>query len=241
MMTMEQETKDINREDRSPKMNARATHLKPRKVSGFTRWISAFVIFLAVGVGWEFLPPAIDYLKYEPKDGDVVFQSLSRSPLTNTIEGATHSPYSHCGLVVEENGRWYVYEALGNVNRTSLRSWFFRSRDRCFAAFRLDDDHQQHVPKMIEYVRKCQGLPYDMRYRMDDESIYCSELVFKAYRHATGEGLGKLVKLGDLDWKPYRAIIEQLEGGPAPTDREMITPRDLAKAEELKLVMKTGH
>ena len=74
---------------------------------------------------------------------------------------------------------------------------------------------------------------------MDDESIYCSELIYKAYRDATKGSLGKLVKLGDLKWRPYQQIIERLEGGPVPVEREMITPRDLALAEPLQYVAGT--
>ena len=44
------------------------------------------------------------------------------------------------------------------------------------------------------------------------------------------------LKLGDLKWRPYQQIIERLEGGPAPVEREMITPRDLAAAEQLERV-----
>lgn len=205
------------------------------------RLVLVGIAFVALGTGGYFLPPLMYLRSYVPQDGDVVFQSLPRSPLTNMIEGATGSPYSHCGLVVQEDGRWYVYEAIGDVHRTPLAAWFWRSRGYCFAAFRLNDEQRQHVPKMIEYCHACVGLPYDLRYDLDDERIYCSELVSKAYRHSTGEMLGKLVKVRDLDWEPYRAQIEQLNGAPVPLDRELITPRDLAKAEQLQLVTKYRH
>ncbi len=73
---------------------------------------------------------------------------------------------------------------------------------------------------------------------MDDEAIYCSELIYDAYAEATGgEQLGELVRLGELNWRPYEATIRHFEGGPAPLDREMITPRDLAKAEQLMQIL----
>lgn len=204
-------------------------------------WVSLGIVFVGVGTGGYFLPPLLYLRSYQPQDGDVVFQSLPRSALTHMIEGATKSPYSHCGLVVQEEGQWYVYEAIGNVHRTPLATWFWRSRGFCFAAFRLAEDEQRHVPKMIEYCRACVGLPYDLRYELDDEKIYCSELVSKAYRHSTGEMLGQIVKVSDLDWEPYRTQIEQLNGGAVPLEREMITPRDLAAATQLQLVTKYRH
>ncbi|MBL8827667.1 MAG: hypothetical protein JNM18_11875 [Planctomycetaceae bacterium] len=222
---------------------SRASSQLSRSHSTRRGWRTSLLIALAVLVGWGgyFLPPALYFLSYRPQDGDVVFQSLPRSPLTNMIEGATQSPYSHCGMVVQENGRWVVYEAIGDVHRTPLATWFWRSRGYCFAAYRLNTDEQTHVGKMVEYCRVCLGLPYDLRYEMDDEKIYCSELVSKAYRHSTARLLGDVVRVADLDWKPYEAQIKQLNGGTIPLDRELITPRDLAAAKELELVSKYRH
>ena len=76
------------------------------------------------------------------------------------------------------------------------------------------------------------GRPYDIRYRMDDEKIYCSELIFKGYRDATGEQLGKLVKFGDLKWGRHVPIIIKIEGS-IPVNRIMITPRHLSEAKQL--------
>jgi hypothetical protein len=89
-------------------------------------------------------------------------------------------------------------------------------------------------PSPCGSCEKYLGRPYDIRYRMDDEKIYCSELVYKAFRDATaGQQLGTLVKFGDMNWGPYETLIRQIEGD-VPVDREMITPRDLAKARQLQ-------
>jgi len=84
------------------------------------------------------------------------------------------------------------------------------------------------------------GRPYDARYRWDDELVYCSELVAKAFEQASGRQLGKRVRLGELNWQPFQRTIERIEGGPVPLDREMLTPRDLAAAEELREVVRFG-
>ena len=79
--------------------------------------------------------------------------------------------------------------------------------------------------------------PYDARYRMDEERICCTELIYKAYHDASAQQLGRLVRLGELDWRTYEATIRHYEGGPTPLDREMITPKDMARAEQLSLVL----
>lgn len=205
----------------------------------FLTWaIPAIVV--AIPIACFVAPPYLAYLRYEPQDGDVVFQSLPHGPLVNAIEGVTHSPYSHCGLVAHEDGGWYVYEALGKVGRTPLYDWWTRGRGRALAVYRLSDDYQPVVPQMLHYARGLVGRPYDVHYSMDDERIYCSELVFKAFRAATGEPLGELVRFGDLDWKPYQRLIEHIEDGPVPVDRQMIPPRQLSEATQLREVCRFG-
>lgn len=173
---------------------------------------------------------------YAPEEGDILFQSLPHSRLVDAIEGVTDSPYSHCGIVSERQGRWVVYEALKDVRATPLPEFLSRGRKQGFAVYRLKPKFRKHIPDTIKHVRSLLGRPYDVRYRMDDQYIYCSELVFKGYQKATGDELGKLVRLGDMNWRPYRSTIEFYENGPVPHDRKMITPRDLAKARQLKLV-----
>ena len=55
------------------------------------------------------------------------------------------------------------------------------------------------VLEAFHTVRAFHGRPYDHHCAMDDESIYCSELIWKAYRHVTAEALGETQTLGELD------------------------------------------
>ena len=50
---------------------------------------------------------------------------------------------------------------------------------------------------------------------------------------ASGEKMGKLEKLGDLDWKPFESFIKSEQHGALPLDRTMITPASLARAPQL--------
>ena len=87
-------------------------------------------------------------------------------------------------------------------------------------------------------MRAYTGRPYDFRYRMDDEKIYCSELLYKGFRKTYGEELGKPKKLGDMNWKLYVKTIMKYEGGPVPPDRQIISPRAVSEAEQVELVFK---
>jgi hypothetical protein len=199
--------------------------------------VTAGLLLGAMVLASNYGPAYIAYAKYEPREGDLLFQPLPRSPYVNMIEGVTESSFSHCGIVARENDEWVVYEASGYAEPTPLREFVFRGRDFAFAVYRLKSEHQRHVPELLNNVRSLAGRPYDTHFKMDDERIYCSELIYKAYRAATGgEELGRLARLRDLPWKPWESAIVRFEGGPVPLDREMITPKNLAEADQLELV-----
>jgi len=201
--------------------------------------LSGFVLLLSALSAFAQLKKS-DPSGYLPREGDVVFQALPNPPgldLVDAIEGSTASPYSHCGMVCYRNGTWKVIEAIGPVQETPLSQWISRGRDKQVWAYRLRENERSHIPAMLTAMRNDLGKPYDIHYRFDDQAIYCSELIWRGWKAATGKELGKPVKLGELNWQPYRQVIEAIEGaGNLPLDREMITPRDLAAAPELQQV-----
>ena len=170
------------------------------------------------------------------QDGDILFESVPHSRLVDTIEGCTHSPFSHCGIAHTTAAGWTVIEAAGPVREIPLPQWIKQSRDGHFVAYRLRRPYRHFIPAMIAATRQYYGRPYDIAYRFDDEKIYCSELIFKAYRAASGENLGQVQKLGALDWQPFQAAIERINGGPVPLERELITPRSLSEARQLERI-----
>lgn len=168
----------------------------------------------------------------------MIFQSLSaNSDLVRAIEGVTESPYSHCGVVYKKGGKWFVNEAIINVHSTPLFQWIRRGRWDRFDVYRLKPEFQKHIPEFIASLKPYQGRPYDFRYRLEDDSIYCSELIYHAFYDATGIHLGKIDKLGDLNWRPYEKTIIKYEGGDPPLERTMITPVGLAQAPQLRKVL----
>jgi hypothetical protein len=182
-------------------------------------------------------PAIYEYLLYFPREGDVVFQSLPHADLVDAIEGITHSPYSHCGVVLRDEGRWVVIESIGNVHETPLFSWILRGRGGSFAAYRLDTKYAPQVASFKKALLVYSGYPYDFDYNMDHpDGVYCSDLVFLAFQKATGEKMGKLQRLGDLDWRAYRSFIAGQTNGQLPLDRVLISPASLAQAPQLHRV-----
>src|SRR3989442_3366149 len=60
------------------------------------------------------------------QDGDIIFQT-SRSPQSLAIQRATHSPYSHMGIILYRSGPPFVFEAIATVRYTPLVEWIDRS------------------------------------------------------------------------------------------------------------------
>ncbi len=209
------------------------------KILPTTKFAKIRIFLLFSIIAYLLLYPLIGYMKYQPKEGDLIFQPLPFGELTKVIEGVTDSLYSHVGILVKKDGTWYVREAIGKVKDTNLYMWIARGRQSRFAVYQFKKEYQKFIPAVLVESEKLLGLPYDFFYELDDEKIYCSELIFKSYKQVTDKNLGKLVKLKDLNWKPYEEFILSVENK-IPLERVMITPKDLSQAKELKKVFSNG-
>jgi hypothetical protein len=174
---------------------------------------------------------------YEPREGDVVFQSLPHGELVEAIEGITGSSFSHCGVVMKnKDGRWVVHEAIGVVRETPLYLWIVRGRRGRIDAWRWRGIEGREMAALRTALGRYVGRSYDFRYALEDDEIYCSELVFKAYRDAYGVELGVWEKLGDLNWRPFEAFIREMENGALPLERSTITPVGVTRSAALEKV-----
>lgn len=206
-----------------------------------TGWLRAGLL-IVLPLTYFYLLPLFFYAQYSPQEGDIIFQSLPKlTRLIRAIEGITESPLSHCGVVINRDGKWYVTESLGDVHDTPLFSFIQRGRWSRFCVYRLKSSYADNIPLFIDALKSYRGRPYDFKFNLDDDSLYCSELVYKAYRKATGTGLGRLVALGGMNWQPYAKTIAALEQAPPPLNRLMITPKHLAQAEQLEPVFNYGY
>lgn len=166
---------------------------------------------------------------YAPHDGDIVFQT-SRSAQSAAIQRATHSPYSHMGIVYLRNGAPFVFEAVEPVKLTPLEEWVKRGRGGHFVVKRLRDAAQVLTPtairRMVEVGRTFEGRHYDLTFEWSDDRLYCSELVWKVYERALGLRLGELQVIGDIDLSDpsVQAKVRERWRGPPPADEPVISP-----------------
>jgi len=173
-------------------------------------------------------------------NGDIIFQD-SPSSQSKAIKLATHSKYSHVGIVYIKNGKTYVYEAVGPVISTPLARWIKNGVNSKYVVKRLKNNTvltQKSLIEMQKVAKTFQGKPYDALFGWSDNRIYCSELVWKIYKRALGIELGKLKKLKsfDLSHPVVKKKLKERYGNNIPLDEDVIDPQGIFDSNLLKTV-----
>ncbi|MDM1756042.1 MULTISPECIES: YiiX family permuted papain-like enzyme [unclassified Acinetobacter] len=170
--------------------------------------------------------------------GDVIFQT-SKSAQSQVIQLATHSPYSHMGMLVNKNGRLWVLEAIQPVQYTPFEAWIRRGVDQKYVVKRLIqglNSKQQNA--LIKNAEQYLNKPYDIYFEWDDRAIYCSEIVWKAYKNALAIELTPLQQLKNFDLtnSKVKALMKQRYGEHIPLQEKVISPKALFDSRYLKTV-----
>lgn len=170
--------------------------------------------------------------------GDIIFHT-SRSAQSSVIQKATHSPYSHMGLIIQKNKQWWVLEAVQPVKYTPLNQWIARGIEGKYVVKRYHKNltavQQQ---RLVQEAERSLGKPYDLYFAWDDQAIYCSEIVWKAYQHALGIQLAPLQKLKDFDLSDakVKALMQQRYGKNIPLQETVIAPQAIFASKQLRVV-----
>lgn len=172
------------------------------------------------------------------RDGDIIFQT-SRSAQSIAIQKATHSKYSHVGIIFFRDGTPYVYEAVKTVRHTPLKKWIARGEGGRYVVKRLRAGDQiltpEAVAKLVQAAKKYEGKPYDLTFEWSDDRIYCSELVWKVYYNGLGIQIGSLQKLREFDLTDpnVKTKMQERYGDKVPFDETVISPAAIFSSEAL--------
>jgi uncharacterized protein YycO len=185
------------------------------------------LITLTAGVlaaGPQNLPPL--------RSGDIVLQA-TQSGVADTIQRATSSQYSHAGIVDIAADGAYVIEAIEPVSRTPFEVWRSRGKGGHLTVMR---PHLKAaaLAATVEAARHDLGKPYDTHYTWDDDKLYCSELVVKAFERGAHVELGKRVRLDSLNFTPDERAMAAMMG--VPMSQEVVTPASLAEDPHLECI-----
>lgn len=170
------------------------------------------------------------------KNGDIIFQT-SQSEQSEAIKLATHSKFSHCGILFIEKGRTYVYEAVQPVKMTLLEDWISRGKEGKYVVKRLKSADtiltKKVLEKMKSYGMTMRNKDYDLYFEWSDTKIYCSELVWKIYKYGAHIELCKTKKLKDFNLKNpvVKNIMTERYGNKIPLNEIVVAPSQLYESK----------
>lgn len=176
------------------------------------------------------------------RDGDLIFQT-SRSTQSAAVQKATHSHYSHMGIIFLRDGAPFVFEAIKTVRYTPLATWVARGKGGHYVVKRLKDAERILTPEAVAKLRRAadeqRGKPYDSTFEWSDARMYCSELVWKLYDRSLGIHIGKLQKLSDFDLSDpvVKAKLKERFGSSIPLGETVISPSEMFSSSDLIMVL----
>ena len=196
--------------------------------------------------------------QYQPVPGDILFQDLYCGPLCDAIKAVTEghegANFAHVGMVsrVEYGTEVWVIEAVSEgVVETSLEAFLARSCDAkgrppVFLG-RLKPNYRHLIPDALAYAKGFLGMPYDSVYAIDNNSFYCSELIYEAFLLAN-EGL-PLFELEPMTFKDPETGVSfpgwvghyDTLGIAIPEGEPGLNPGGMSKAQFLDIIYAYGR
>jgi hypothetical protein len=175
------------------------------------------------------------------QEGDIIFQS-SISEQCEAIMLATKSEYTHCGIIFKEGDELIVLEAVQPVSSTPLKNWTARGKNGHYVVKRLRNADSVFTNDVLKAMknkgREYLGKNYDMTFEWSDDKMYCSELVWKLYKHTTGIEVGKLQQLKEFDLtsKQVKRKLKERYGKKVPLNEIVISPGSIFESNLLTTV-----
>lgn len=188
------------------------------------------------------------------KSGDIVFQTTEggQSP---AIMFASGSLYTHMGLVeIDKNGQPMVVEAVGPVRTIPFKTWIAKGVGSRVTVKRIKGLSEEDAKAAIAKAHAYDGRPYDPYFYSSRDALYCSELVYAAYKEGPNLTVGTEQKVRDLKIN-HRAVRKLIEARwrrhPACQtratsnfeacfekilDQDLVTPVSIARDDKLELV-----
>ncbi len=201
---------------------------------------NVIAIVLAIIVVSSGLVARVDYSFL--KEGDIIFHE-SVSGQATAVKLATHSRYTHAGIIFRYHDEWKVLEAVQPVKITALDSFINRGLGRHFVIKRLGNRDALVAGGGISRMKKIGnsfiGKNYDIYFGWSDDRIYCTELIWKIYKRALNVEVGRLEKLKEFDLSDARVkrLMKKRYGNSIPYNEPVISPESMFRAKNLVTVV----
>lgn len=224
---------------------------------GFYRVAKLTILSLAISLSVGCVQNGFEQSSgFVPEAGDLLFQDTDCGPFCDAIEKVTTgyrgANLTHVGIVSKDDGgELVVIEAVSKgVSATPLQSFLGRSSDANrrpkVLAGRLKPDFRHLIPAAIKEARALTGKAYDKVFDVNNDSYYCSELIYEIFLRANSDKpvfelqpmTFKDPDTGDIfgTWQKYYSEL----GVPVPEGRLGINPGGISRSPVLDIVRAYG-
>lgn len=176
------------------------------------------------------------------QNGDIILQQTPGHQ-AKAVQLATNSPWTHVGVVFLTKDGPQVLEAVQPVQIVPVKKFIKRSYKGKYQVMRLKNNTSMtlnSLNKADKWAKAQIGKNYDGRFQWSDQTLYCSELVWKIFKVAGNIELCPIKKVGDYNLKnpTVKALIKQRFGSITRLNlnEPIVAPSDIAASTLLTIV-----
>ena len=146
------------------------------------------------------------------------------------------------GIIYKKDSSYFVYEAVQPVKLTPLNEWIKRGEKGHYVVKRLKNASniitEPVLAKLKNAGEQFKGKNYDLYFEWTDDRMYCSELVWKMYKQATGIEIGRPEQLSAFNLRNplVQDKMRERYGENIPINEKVISPAAMFNSQELILV-----
>ncbi|WP_225541198.1 YiiX/YebB-like N1pC/P60 family cysteine hydrolase [Empedobacter stercoris] len=177
------------------------------------------------------------------QNGDLIFVGALTEELSGAISRATkisdQTNFDHVGLIEKTTDSIFVLHAapMGGSQREEIHHFYNAQTEKNnqIVIYRLKKEYQSTIPNAIARAKTMLGKPYNWLYILNDDELYCSDFVERAFRD------DKVFELIPMNFKNKETgIIDDFwidfyrkKGKEVPQDEPGTNPNQLATSEKL--------
>ena len=177
------------------------------------------------------------------QNGDLIFVGAQTEELSGAINRVTkindETNFDHVGLIEKTTDSIFVLHAapMGGSQREEIHHFYTSQSEKNnkIVIYRLQKEYQSTISHAIKKAKTMLGKPYNWLYILNDDELYCSDFVERAFRD------DKVFELIPMNFKNKETgIIDNFwidfyrkKGKEVPQDEPGTNPNQLATSEKL--------
>jgi hypothetical protein len=180
--------------------------------------------------------------------GDLIFVSSKSSDFEKSIAEVTKTDedtlnFTHTGMINVTDSGVFVIEAVPEkgVIYSSFQEFKTENKNSILYVGALPSEYKKYTAAAIDRACSHIGKGYDYAFDLENDLYYCSELVYDAYAHASGNPRFfetpnmTFKKENSDDFLPYWMTYFEKQNIPIPEGKPGINPNGLSRSDKLSI------